>query len=99
LWDTGQQLDAHLERIYRMRFPEDLEGLYDFLIFVEAIQLEMGSYWIGELQKVVPKLIKECHRQARKDKRKDNKVPTSAKTALSRRASPRSGRKNVQPTA
>jgi hypothetical protein len=51
LWETGQQLDRELKKLKKFRFPRDREKLYDVLIWIDAIQVDMASYWIGEVKK------------------------------------------------
>jgi hypothetical protein len=56
LWETGQTLDKKLKEICKLRFPRDRERFYDALIWIDAIQVDMASYWIGEVKKDGPKL-------------------------------------------
>src|SRR5579863_721568 len=43
LWETGQTLDKQLKKIPKLQFPRDRECLYDILIWISAIQLDMAS--------------------------------------------------------
>jgi hypothetical protein len=65
LWDTGQKLDKELKRLFRMKFPRDRERLREFFSFIEAIQVEMGTFWIGNLKRRVPTLRKALRDQAK----------------------------------
>jgi hypothetical protein len=66
LWDTGQQLDGELRKFFRMRFPQDREELREFLAFIEAVQIEMVGFWIGNLRNRIPKLLHALDRQKKK---------------------------------
>jgi hypothetical protein len=64
--------------------------LHDALIWIEAIQLDMASFWIGEIKKDLPKLLRaldklERKRRPRKQKRNRANAPPGGK------------RKGVQP--
>ena len=74
LWETGQTLDEKVKEICKMRFPRDLERLHDVLIWIEAIQLDMASYWIGEVKKDSPKLqgVGQVERKLPTSKQKRN---------------------------
>jgi hypothetical protein len=41
-----------------LRLPQDRETLRNSLLWVDAIQLDMASYWIGKVKKELPKLFK-----------------------------------------
>jgi hypothetical protein len=69
LWDTGQQLNDELKRLFKMRFPKHRQHLREFLAFISAIQLDMAEFWIRNLRKKVPKLLKELDRQERGETR------------------------------
>ena len=69
LWETGQELDNQLKRLREMRFPEDREHLRRTLIWIEAIQLDMGAFWISHVKKDISKLLGAL------DKRKRNPQP------------------------
>jgi len=69
LWETGQELDRELNKLAKLRSHHDRERLRDALIWIDAIQVDMGSYWIGEVQKVLPKLLEGLDRQERKQRR------------------------------
>jgi len=91
LWETGQTLDKKLKEICNLRFPRDRGRLHDALIWVDAIQVDMASYWIGEVKKDVPKLLRaldklEHKRRPRKQQRNLANAPSGRK------------RKVVQPT-
>ena len=66
LWETGQTLDKRLKEICKLGFPQDKERLRDALIWIEAIQLDMASFWIGEVKKDLPKLLEALDRLERK---------------------------------
>ena len=66
LWETGQTLDNKLKEVCKLRLPRDRERLQDVLIWIEAIQLDMGKYWIGEVKKDLPKLLEALDRLERK---------------------------------
>jgi len=65
LWDTGQKLDKELKKLFQMRFPQHREHLREFLAFIEAVQIDMVEFWIGNLRKRIPKLQKALDRQER----------------------------------
>lgn len=65
LWDTAQKLNMELEDLFRMRFPRDRNRLAEFLSFVEATQIDMVEFWIGNLRKRIPKLRRALDRQGR----------------------------------
>jgi hypothetical protein len=89
LWETGQTLDEKVKEICKMRFPRDLERLHDVLIWIDAIQLDMASYWIGEVKKDSPKLLKALDRLERK-------LPTSKQKRKPANARPAEKRKLLQ---
>lgn len=80
LWDTGQKLDKELQKLFKMRFPKHREHLREFLAFVEAIQIEMVQFWIGNLRKRVPKLQKALDRQERSERRRARNLPGQSRT-------------------
>lgn len=63
LWETGQVLDKRLKKLARMRFPQDAESLRDTFIWIDAIQIDMATYWIRVIQKGLPKLLAALERQ------------------------------------
>ncbi len=63
LWETGQKLDKELKKLAKFRFPRDRQRLRDTLVWIDAIQLDMASYWIGEVRKDLPKLFKALDQQ------------------------------------
>ena len=70
LWDTGQKLDKELKKLFQMRFPEHRNHLGDFLAFIEAVQIDMVEFWIGNLRKRIPKLRKALDQQERNERRR-----------------------------
>ncbi|HEY3038059.1 MAG TPA: hypothetical protein VGJ66_04940 [Pyrinomonadaceae bacterium] len=66
LWETGQKLDKELQKLKKLRLPQDREGLRSTLLWIDAIQLDMASYWIGEVKKDLPKLLKALDRFERR---------------------------------
>lgn len=70
LWDTGQKLNKELERLFHMRFPQHRQHLREFLAFIEATQIDMVEFWIGNLRQRVPKLVKDLDRQERAERRR-----------------------------
>jgi len=66
LWQTGQTLDKKLRELCHFRFPRDRARLQDALVWIEAIQLDMASYWIGEVKKDLPKLLKALDKLERR---------------------------------
>lgn len=62
LWETGQKLDKQLQKLEGLRFPRDRERLRDILIWISAIQIDMAAYWIGEINKDLPKLLQALDR-------------------------------------
>lgn len=70
LWETGQKLDKTLKDLTRSRPSQDRDGLRDALIWIDAIQADMGSYWINEVKKALPALLRSLDRQARNERRR-----------------------------
>jgi len=70
LWDTGQKLDKELKRLFQMRFPQHRVRLREFLAFLEATQIDMAQFWIGNLRKRIPKLRRALDRQERNERRR-----------------------------
>jgi hypothetical protein len=56
VWETGQELDMKLRELVTLQLPRDVKRVYDILIWVDAIQVDMGSFWIREVKKDLPKL-------------------------------------------
>jgi hypothetical protein len=65
LWETGQKLDRKLKELTKLRSPRGRQRLRDTLLWIDAIQIDMGSYWIREIQKVLPKLLECLNRHER----------------------------------
>jgi hypothetical protein len=82
LWETGQKLDKELRKLKKLRLPQDRETLRNTLLWVEAIQLDMASYWIGEVKKDLPKLLKAL------DKLERTSVPGTTRSKLTRSQRP-----------
>jgi hypothetical protein len=79
LWETGQKLDNELRRLTKLRFPRDREHLHDILIWIDAIQVDMGSYWIGEVKKDIPKLLRALDKLGRKSRSANQKTKPKSK--------------------
>lgn len=79
LWDTGQKLDKELKKLFQMRFPEHRNHLGDFLAFVEAVQIDMVEFWIGNLRKRIPKLRKALDQQERNERRRARTKPQNSR--------------------
>jgi hypothetical protein len=79
LWETGQKLDKELKKLTTLRFPRDQQRLRDTLVWIDAIQLDMASYWIGEVRKDLPKLFKAL------DRRMASAHATSSKKPIQKR--------------
>jgi hypothetical protein len=75
LWDTGQKLDKELKKLFQMRFPEHRNHLGDFLAFIDAVQIDMVEFWIGNLRKKIPKLRKALDQQERNERRRARTKP------------------------
>lgn len=76
LWDTAQKLNRELENLFRMRFPRDRNRLAEFLSFVEATQIDMVEFWIGNLRKRIPKLRRALDHQGQdRETRSRGSVP------------------------
>ena len=58
LWETGKKLDKELQKLKKLRLPKDREALRGTLQWIDAIQLDMASYWIKEIKKDLPQLLK-----------------------------------------
>lgn len=79
LWDTGQKLDKQLKRLFQMRFPQHRNHLREFLAFIEATQIDMVEFWIGNLRKRIPKLRQALDRQERDERRARPHSPKKAR--------------------
>ena len=66
LWETGQKLDKELQKLKKLRLPKDREALRNTLQWIDAIQLDMASYWIEEIKKDLPKLLKALDKLERR---------------------------------
>jgi hypothetical protein len=66
LWETGQKLDKELQKLKKLRLPKDRETLRSTLLWIDAIQLDMASYWIEEIKKDLPKLLKALDKLERR---------------------------------
>jgi hypothetical protein len=66
LWESGQTLDEKIKEISGFRFPRDRERLYSTLIWINAIQVDMASYWIAEVEKDLPELLRALDSPERK---------------------------------
>jgi hypothetical protein len=66
LWETGQKLDKELQKLKKLRLPKDREALRTTLQWIDAIQLDMASYWIEEIKKDLPKLLKALDKPERR---------------------------------
>jgi hypothetical protein len=105
LWETGQKLDKKVKEISRLRFPRDRERLYHILIWVDATQVDMASYWTAEVKKDLPKLLRALDRLERKPRpgkqeRKQAKVRPARKRKIAKhpRASPNSPNRTQRAT-
>jgi hypothetical protein len=78
LWETGQKLDERLRELSRLHSPRDRERLRDCLIWIDAIQIDMGSYWIEEVEKVLPKILRGLDRQERNEHKRLRRVANSS---------------------
>jgi hypothetical protein len=65
LWETSQELEGELQKLKKLRFPRDQEALRSVLLWIDAIQVDMASYWIGEVKRDLPKLLKALDGQER----------------------------------
>ena len=65
LWDVAQKLDKELKKLFHMRFPQHYNHLGEFLSFIEATQIDMVEFWIGNLRRRIPKLRKALDRRQR----------------------------------
>jgi hypothetical protein len=75
LWETGQKLEKKLQKLKNLRFPRDQEVLRTVLLWIDAIQVDMASYWIAEVKRDLPKLLRaldklECTTVPRKQRRR-----------------------------
>ncbi len=90
LWETGQKLDKELQELTKLRFPQDRERLRRTLLWIEAIQLDMASFWIREVKKDLPKLLQALDKLERKShpdkqKRKLAKTQPAGKQKVAQR--------------
>ena len=83
LWETGQKLDKLLKELPKFKLPRDRERMRSALIWIEAIQLDMASYWIGEVKKDLPKLLNALNSTTHKPRssRKASRKPKTADVA------------------
>jgi hypothetical protein len=58
IWETGQRLDTLLKDLAKSRLPRDEERLRNTLLWIDAIQVDMASYWIREIKRDLPKVLK-----------------------------------------
>ena len=65
LWETGQKLDRGLQKLSKLQLPRDCAQVRNILLWIEAIQLDMGAYWIREVKKDLPKLLRALDRLER----------------------------------
>ena len=91
LWETGQKLDKELHNLTKLRFPQDRERLRHILLWISAIQIDMASYWIGEVKKDLPKLLTALDKlegkpRSGKQKRKLGNAGSAGKRKASRLA-------------
>ena len=77
LWETGQTLDKKLNELVALRFPEDRDKLYDFLIWISAIQVDMGLFWTRGIRKDLPKLLRALDRLERRNAGKQKRTGRS----------------------
>ncbi len=73
LWETGKTLDSELQKLIKLHLPQDRERLHDILIWIDAIQIDMASYWISEVKKELPKLLKALDSLEGKSRRSKQK--------------------------
>ncbi len=78
LWETGQQLDRELQKLKKFRFPRDREKLYDILIWIDAIQVDMASYWINEVKRDGAKLRRALDRLEREEDKKGRRASSAS---------------------
>jgi hypothetical protein len=62
VWETGQKLEQELKKLKKLRLPRDHEALRNVLLWIDAIQVDMASYWIGEVKRDLPKLLRALDR-------------------------------------
>jgi hypothetical protein len=80
LWETGQKLDNLLKELPKFQLPRDRERMRSALLWIEAIQLDMSSYWIHELKKRLPLFLKALDRRERsKRPRTETKPPKQSR--------------------
>jgi hypothetical protein len=91
LWEAGQTLDKKLLKIKELRSPPDREQLRDFLIWISAIQIDMASYWIGELKRDLPKLLHALDRLENSIPSKRKHIPAKSESVRKRRTILRKG--------
>ena len=84
LWETGQKLDKELLKLQELRLPEDRERLRDILIWISAIQVDMASYWIDQIRKDLPKLMRELDKLEGKPKLSKRKQASAKKQSVGR---------------
>jgi hypothetical protein len=87
LWETGQKLDKELRKLTKLRMPRDQEQMRAILLWIEAIQLDLALYWIKEVKKDIPKLLRALDSLERKtvgDKLKRRPVNKRTRTSLQR---------------
>jgi hypothetical protein len=85
LWETGQKLDKELHRLAKLQFPQDREHLHDILIWIDAIQIDMGSFWISQVKKDIPKLLRALDKADRKSRLDMRKAKSGRKRAVTKR--------------
>jgi hypothetical protein len=75
LWETGQTFDKEMKKLTKLRLPQDRQQLRDTLIWINAIQVDMASYWIQEVRRNMPKLLKALDQQERSGRRRTRARP------------------------
>jgi hypothetical protein len=90
LWETGQKLDKELRDLAKLHLPQDRQRLRGILIWLDAIQVDMASYWIREVRKDMPKLLKALDQQERNGHRRvASKATRRTKKAAGGRVAPK----------
>jgi hypothetical protein len=78
LWETGQKLDKELQKLRKLRLPKDREALRNILQWIDAIQVDMASFWIGEIKKDLPKLFRALDHLEQKRRKPQRGTRSSA---------------------
>jgi hypothetical protein len=83
LWEASQKLEWELQKLSKLRLPRDQETLRSVLIWIDAIQIDLASFWIGEVKRDLPRLLKAMDKLERRSSsinRKNGRMAHSSRS-------------------